>query len=322
MRHEGANGSSISDMKVALAYGPVQKFLARLEQQADLNKATQMSLPRMSFEMNTIQYDASRKSGITQTFKASDGTNLRKVFMPVPYNIGFELNIMTKLNDDALQIVEQILPYFQPSFNLTVDLVSVIGEKRDISVVLDSISFQDDYEGDFSTRRALIYTLQFTAKTYLFGPVADTPEGLIKKVQVDYHTTTDRELARRQVRYAVTPKALKDYNDDNVCVLNANITKTKTRLTINDSSNLAVDDRIIIDSEIMRIDEIIDAQTIAVKRGIDNTVAAPHIAGLNVDKLTAADDALVDVDDSFGFNEVKTEFFDSTTFNPASRTDS
>jgi len=322
VRHEGANGSSISDMKVALAYGPVQKFLARLEQQADLNKATQMSLPRMSFEMNTIQYDASRKSGITQTFKASDGTNLRKVFMPVPYNIGFELNIMTKLNDDALQIVEQILPYFQPSFNLTVDLVSVIGEKRDISVVLDSISFQDDYEGDFSTRRALIYTLQFTAKTYLFGPVADTPEGLIKKVQVDYHTTTDRELARRQVRYAVTPKALKDYNDDNVCVLNANITKTKTRLTINDSSNLAVDDRIIIDSEIMRIDEIIDAQTIAVKRGIDNTVAAPHIAGLNVDKLTAADDALVDVDDSFGFNEVKTEFFDSTTFNPASRTDS
>ena len=318
VRHEGANGSSISDMKVALAYGPVQKFLARLEQQADLNKATQMSLPRMSFEMNTIQYDASRKSGITQTFKASDGTNLRKVFMPVPYNIGFELNIMTKLNDDALQIVEQILPYFQPSFNLTVDLVSVIGEKRDISVVLDSISFQDDYEGDFSTRRALIYTLQFTAKTYLFGPVADTPEGLIKKVQVDYHTTTDR----RQVRYTATPKALKDYNDDNVCVLNANITKTKTRLTINDSSNLAVDDRIIIDSEIMRIDEIIDAQTIAVKRGIDNTVAAPHIAGLNVDKLTAADDALVDVDDSFGFNEVKTEFFDSTTFNPASRTDS
>ncbi|BCU99235.1 MAG: hypothetical protein CM15mV26_0690 [uncultured marine virus] len=130
VRHEGANGSSISDMKVALAYGPVQKFLARLEQQADLNKATQMSLPRMSFEMNTIQYDASRKSGITQTFKASDGTNLRKVFMPVPYNIGFELNIMTKLNDDALQIVEQILPYFQPSFNLTVDLVSVIGRKE------------------------------------------------------------------------------------------------------------------------------------------------------------------------------------------------
>ena len=118
VRHKDASGTGISDMKIALAYGPVQKFLARLDQQANLNKATTMSLPRMSFEMNNVTYDATRKAGITQTYKASDGTNLRKVFMPVPYNIGFELNIMTKLNDDALQIVEQILPYFQPSFNL------------------------------------------------------------------------------------------------------------------------------------------------------------------------------------------------------------
>ena len=85
--------------------------------------------------------------------------------MPVPYNIGFELNILAKLNDDALQIVEQILPYFQPSFNLTIDLISAIGEKRDIPIILDSMNFQDDYEGDFATRRALIYTLGFTAKT-------------------------------------------------------------------------------------------------------------------------------------------------------------
>ena len=185
IRHKGSDGKSISDMKVALAYGPMQKFLARLEQQPELNRATQITLPRMSFEMTNIAYDSTRKAGITQTFKASDGTNLRKVFMPVPYNIGFELNILVKLNDDALQIVEQILPYFQPAFNLSVDLVSVIGEKRDISVVLDNISFQDDYEGDYATRRALIYTLNFTAKTYLFGPVADTPEGIIKKVQLD-----------------------------------------------------------------------------------------------------------------------------------------
>ena len=125
----------------------------------------------MSFEMTSIQYDATRKSGITQTFKASDGTNLKKVFMPVPYNIGFELSIFSKLNDDALQIIEQILPFFQPSFNITINLVSSIGEKRDVPIVLDNISFRDEYEGDFTTRTALIYTLQFTAKTYLFGPV-------------------------------------------------------------------------------------------------------------------------------------------------------
>jgi hypothetical protein len=205
IKHKNRDDDIISDMRVPLAYGPTQKFLAKIEQQEKLNKAVAITLPRMSFEMTSIQYDATRKAGVTQTFKASDGTNLKKVFMPVPYNIGFELNILTKLNDDALQIVEQILPYFQPSFNLTVDLIDSIGEKRDIPIVLDSVSFQDDYEGDFSTRRSLIYTLQFTAKTYLFGPIADSTDGLIRKVQVDMYANTDRTTAKREMRYTVTP---------------------------------------------------------------------------------------------------------------------
>ena len=205
IRHKDANGSTFSEMKVPLAYGPSQKFLARLEQQADLNKPVAITLPRMSFEMNSIQYDSARKLGVTQTFKASDGSNLKKVFMPVPYNIGFELNILAKINDDALQIIEQILPFFQPSFNLTVDLVSAIGEKRDIPIVLDSMNFQDDYEGDFSTRRALIYTLGFTAKTYLFGPVPSSSSGLIKKVQVDVAADTNTKTAKREMRYTVVP---------------------------------------------------------------------------------------------------------------------
>ena len=208
IRHDDSAGNSYSEIKVPLAYGPSQKFLARLEQQADLNKPIQTTLPRMSFEMTSIQYDSTRKSSVTQTFKASDGTNLKKVYMPVPYNIGFELNILTKLNDDALQIVEQILPYFQPSFSLTVDLVNSIGEKKDIPIVLDNISFQDNYEGDFSTRRALIYTLNFTAKTYLFGPIAESTDGLIRKVQVDYHTGTDTNTAKREMRYTAIPNPI------------------------------------------------------------------------------------------------------------------
>ena len=205
IRHKDSSGGDYSELKIPLSYGPAQKFLARLEQQADLNKSVQTTLPRMSFEMNNVTYDSTRKAGVTQTFKTSDGTNLKKVYMPVPYNIGFELNVFTKLNDDALQIVEQILPYFQPSFNLTVDLVSSIGEKRDIALVLDNVSFQDDYEGDFSTRRALIYTLNFTAKTYLFGPIADTTDGLIRKVQTDLYTSTDTKTAKREMRYTATP---------------------------------------------------------------------------------------------------------------------
>lgn len=215
IKHRDSTDNVVSDLKVPLAYAPVQKFLARLEQQADLNKPVAMSLPRMSFEMTDISYDPSRKSGVTQTFKASDGTNLKKVFMPVPYNIGFELNVLTKLNDDALQIIEQILPYFQPAFTLTVDLVSSIGEKRDIPIVLDNIAFQDDYEGDFSTRRALIYTMRFTAKTYLFGPISDTTDGLIKKVQVDISSSDDVSTAKREMRYTATPVPIDAGPEDN-----------------------------------------------------------------------------------------------------------
>jgi hypothetical protein len=215
IRHKNNQDDVISDLKVPLSYGPSQKFLARIQQQAELNKPIQITLPRMSFEMNSISYDASRKTSVTQTFKAFDGENLKKVFLPVPYNIGFELNILCKLNDDALQIIEQILPYFQPSFNVTVDLIDSIGEKKDIPIVLDNISFQDDYEGDFSSRRALIYTLQFTAKTYLFGPIAESTEGLIKKVQVDYYANTDIQNSKREMRYTVVPDPIDaEPNDD------------------------------------------------------------------------------------------------------------
>ena len=217
IQHKDENDGVVSTLKVPLNYGPAQKFLARITQQKDLNRPYAITLPRMSFEHNSIQYDPTRKSSITQTFKAvDDGGNLKKVFMPVPYNIGFELNILSKLNDDSLQVLEQILPYFQPHFNLTVDLVESIGEKRDIPIVLDSVSFQDDYEGTFDTRRALIHTLTFTAKTYLFGAIADSSDGLIRKVQVDLYTSTDRATAKREMRYTVTPTAKVDKNNDGV----------------------------------------------------------------------------------------------------------
>ena len=217
IRHQDGAGKDVSDMKVPLAYGPSQKFLARIQQQADLNKAVQITMPRMSFEMTSISYDSTRKSSLIQTFKTcDDGSKVKKVFMPVPYNIGFELNILSKLNDDSLQVLEQILPYFQPHFNLTIDLVESIGEKRDIPIILESVNFQDDYEGNFDTRRALIHTLQFTAKTYLFGPVADSSDGLIRKVQVDMYTSTDVKTAKREVRYTVTPTSKVDRNNDGV----------------------------------------------------------------------------------------------------------
>ena len=218
IKHTNSSDEVTSVIKVPLAYGPTQKFLARLNQSPDLSKPIQITLPRMSFEFTGLTYDPSRKSTTTQYFTSKsvvDGTETKKAYLPVPYNMQFELSIMSKLNDDALQIVEQILPYFQPAFNITVDLVDSIGEKRDIPMVLENISFQDDYEGDFSTRRALIYTLTFTAKTYLFGPVAESTEGLIRKVQVDYYSGNDTQNAKREMRYTVQPDPIDAGPDDN-----------------------------------------------------------------------------------------------------------
>ena len=156
IKHENIDNTTLDQTKVGLAYGLTQqKFFAKIREQANLTKAVAITLPRMSFEMTSIQYDATRKSGITQTFKASDGTNLKKVFMPVPYNIGFELSIFSKLNDDALQIIEQILPYFQPSFNITIELSEFNWRKKRCSIVLDNISFRDEYEGDFDNKNSI-----------------------------------------------------------------------------------------------------------------------------------------------------------------------
>ena len=324
IRHQDANDGTVGEMKVPLAYGPAQKFLARLEQNPDLNRATQITLPRMSFEMNRISYDSSRKVSVTQTFKAVDDDNrVKKVFMPVPYNIGFELNIMCKLNDDALQIIEQILPYFQPSFNVTVELVDSIGEKRDIPIVLDSMDFTDDYEGDYTTRRALIYTLQFTAKSYLFGPIAESTDGLIRKVQVDYYGSTDTVRAKREMRYVATPRARKDYDNDATVsgsVITENVSVDETLINVNDTSTFSTGTRIIIDSEIMKISKKTSNQ-ITVKRAYSSTIAAEHITGTKISVLSTADDVLIAPGDDFGFNETSSFYQDGGDFAPARQTD-
>jgi len=316
IRHKTDGGGNFSVMKVPLAYGPMQKFLARIQQQPDLDRETAISLPRISFEMGGIQYDPSRKTGLAQTFLTKSGTNAKKVYMPVPYNIGFELSIMSKLSDDALQIVEQIIPYFQPSFNITVNLVESIGEKKDIPIILESVNYSDSYEGGFDSRRILIYTLAFTAKTYLFGPVADSPEGLIKKVDVDYYTSTNTVTAKRNVRYSVTPQAKQNYDDDEATVVDGAISKDVTEFNVSASTDLSVNDRIIIDTEIMFIRKI-DGKKITVFRGYDDTIAAKHEHNASIGVLNTVDDAQVEFGDDFGFNETVSFFTDGKKYSPS-----
>ena len=301
-----------SVVKVPLAYGPTQKFLARIEQSPDLNKPTAITLPRMSFEFTGLQYDPSRKVTTTQQFTVKDpddGTETKKAFMPVPYNMNFELAIMTKLNDDALQIVEQILPYFQPAYNLTVELVSTIQEKKDVPVVLENITMEDDYEGDFTKRRVLLYTLRFTAKTYLFGPVSSATKDIIKKATVNYLTGTDTSNTTRALTYSVEPRAIKNYTGDAITNLADDVTKTAKTISVDSASGLSEKTYVDLNGETIFIKSI-DGTKLSVLRGQYNTAAVTHLKGDGVFVIDSSDNALIEEGDDFGFSGTLTGGFD------------
>jgi hypothetical protein len=304
IKHFDDAGNVTSVIKVPLSYGPTQKFLARLEQQPNLNTPVQMSLPRMSFEFVGLSYDAGRKLTTTQTFLSSsteDKTDIKKAYMPVPYNMDFELSIMCKLNDDMLQIIEQILPYFQPSYNLTVDLVKTIGEKRDIPIVLENINMDDTYEGDFNTRRALIYTLRFTAKTYLFGPVVSgVSKDIIKKVTIGLVSGDSRSTAR-DLTYSVEPVATTSYSDSSITTLSQDIGPGDTLVTVANSSSIPVKSYIVLNDETMQVSKK-DGNALTVVRGSYGTPILDHVSGTPIKLITESDNSLIEFGDDFGFS--------------------
>lgn len=304
-RKDSSNNVS-SIIEVPIAYGPTQKFLARLEQSPNLNKPVQITLPRLSFELTGLNYDSKRKVAPTQSFLSPtkvDGKDVRKTYMPVPYNVSFDLSVMTKTNDDMLQIVEQILPYFQPSYSISIDLLDLIGEKRDIPITLDSITMQDDYEGNFDTRRSLIYTLKFTAQTYLFGPISNPADtDIIKKVSIGYITGEKGRSASRELTYTIEPKATKNYVDDVFTTLSEDILIATDRFTIEDATIIPEKSYITIDNETMFIKSKSD-NTIWVRRGEYGTPITQHVSGSKVNLITAQDNLLVEPGDDFGFSE-------------------
>jgi len=201
-------GAIIQAMKVPLAYGPKQKFLTRLDQDPSATGATAITLPRLGFEIGSLTYDPIRKMNRVQKFKKvkSSGQDTGKLdtqFMPVPYNMDITLYAMAKNSDDALQIVEQILPYFQPDYTLTINDMTDMGIKKDVPIILTDVSYEDSYQGDFEARRAIIYTMSFTTKFFLYGPV--TSSKVIKTVQVDQYANLPDVSPTREQRYTVTP---------------------------------------------------------------------------------------------------------------------
>ena len=182
-----SDGTVLTSPIVPLSYTPKQKFLDRLAEEPNLSDKNRsaISLPRMAFELTGFEYDVQRQQNkLIESIKNASESDGKRGFQyaPAPYNLNFTLSILTKNMNDALQIVEQILPYFQPEYTVTMKMVDSMTENRDVPIVLNSVSFQDDYEGSFEDRRIIEYTLDFTMKTYFFESCIYTGN-IIKSVQ-------------------------------------------------------------------------------------------------------------------------------------------
>jgi hypothetical protein len=167
-------GDQIDRIRVPLAYGPSEKFLMRLDQPSSINEeqtSVQITLPRMSFEITAISYDSGRvKNRLNQTWAtpSSDGTTTFS-YSEVPYNVTFSLYAMVRNMDDGFQIMEQVLPLFSPDFNIRINFTDLF-KKVDVPIILNDVTLAEDYDGDFETRRNILLTFDFTAKTYVYGP--------------------------------------------------------------------------------------------------------------------------------------------------------
>lgn len=200
-------GVVAKDIRVPLSYGPKQKWLTRLEQDAEANRQTEISLPRMGFELSGLSYASGRKlPTVNQNFKqSSNKDNLVSQYNPVPYDFSFDLWIMSKNMDDGLMILEQIVPYFTPQFTITIKESEGVDISRDIPIILKSVTPQDNYEGTMEDRRVLIWDLKFTVESNLYPPVKDSK--IIKKAIVN--TIVDTKVpgagGRQYYSVAVNP---------------------------------------------------------------------------------------------------------------------
>jgi hypothetical protein len=218
LQNTSSTGAITKRIRVPLAYAPKEKFIVRLEQQANLQSDREVSitLPRLGFEITGLSYDSTRKlNKMNKTIRVKNNEEGKKTnfnYTPVPYNINFILYSFTATAENGLQIIEQILPFFQPEYTVTMNVVPELSLVRDIPIILNSVNYEDTYNGEFTQRRAVIYTLSFTAKTYLYGPMSN--QKVIKTAQADLGASTDSPLTRDERIIVVPNPTTADADDD------------------------------------------------------------------------------------------------------------
>lgn len=216
IRKDGSGGI-INQIKVPLAYGPKQKFLARIDNETGQDASMAIKLPRMAFEITSLELDSTQKlakRNVIVESHASDVTKKKTIKQQVAYNINMSLYILAKNQDDGLQVVEQILPYFQPEYTVTITPVNGFAYKQDVPIILTGVTLSDDYEGDFITRRALIYQLDFSMKMKFFGPTSN--QGIIREVNIDFNNDAGGAEILENMDFTINPSTADE--DDNYTV--------------------------------------------------------------------------------------------------------
>jgi len=270
-------------VKIPLSYGPKDKMLARITSDPSLSSAVALTVPRMGFELTSMSYDSARKLNTIGRNVAKGTTGLKKQYNPVPYNYDFSLYIFVKNAEDGTQILEQILPFFTPEFTITMTLISGMDIKMDIPLVLSSVSSEDTYEGDFATRRSIIWTLNFSMKGYLYPNIVDNAK-IITSSTVDTHLMSAAVAA------------------EPVYIVSEDSTSYSTNYMILNSHEIDESTRIRLLSEASE-----EASS----------------AGATVGRVTVAPkDTTASTDDDFGFSETFEFFPHGETHDPVAGTDS
>lgn len=172
------DGKEVERLKVPLAYGPAERYIVRAQEDPELSRNYAIRLPRMSFEIKSLEYDSNRKLNTLkkniQALPENPSTVVRQ-YQGVPYKMTVELSIISKFIDDSNQIIEQILPWFTPAYTVTIRSIPGMNFLDDVAITLNGLNLQDNYEDDWTTRRDVIWTLSFDLKVMFYGPIKQAP---------------------------------------------------------------------------------------------------------------------------------------------------
>lgn len=205
-------------LRVPLSYAPKDKYIARTLQEPDIDGSSiGVTLPRMAFEIKGLRYDSSRKLNSNNRNTSLINGNYSRQYNPVPYNVQVDLYVYVKNQEDGLQIVEQILPMFTPVYTVAVNTVPEMGIKYDLPIVMDNVSYEDNYDGDYTTRREIIWTLSFTMQLNYYGPVDASGSGIIKRTEVSFFNDKQMTIKFGEIDAEVSPFSANE-NDPHIIV--------------------------------------------------------------------------------------------------------